>query len=83
MRPAASAWESDYSTRLGTLGMRKGIANPTVFYNPVNEMRCVVHGDDFTFLGWETDLEEMATRLQETYQLKVRGILGGEPGDVE
>ncbi len=46
-------------------------------------MRFAVHGGDFTFLGWESDLEEMAEQLREHYRLKVRGIMGGEPGDVE
>ena len=63
--------------------MEKGVADPIAFYHPGEGMRCVVHGDEFTFLGWESDLEEMAKRLREHYQLKVRGILGGEPGDVE
>ena len=42
----------------------EGVANPTAFCHPGKEMRCVVHGDDFTFLGWESDLEEMAERLR-------------------
>ncbi len=50
MRPAASAWEADYSDKLGALGMAKGLANSTAFYHPGKEVRCVVHGDDFTFL---------------------------------
>ncbi len=50
MRPAASAWEADYSEKLKALGMVKGGGNPTAFYNPEKEMRCVVHDDDFTFL---------------------------------
>ena len=40
----------------------EGVANPTAFYNPGQEMRHVLHGDDFAFLGWEDDLEEMALR---------------------
>ena len=83
MRPAARAWEADYSAKLGALGMAKGVACPTAFYHSGKEMMCVVHGDDFTFLGWASDLEEMAERLRDHYQFKVRGILGGEPGDVQ
>ena len=62
MRPEASAWEADYSMKLEAFGMETGVANPTVFHHPGKEMRCVVHGDgdDFTFLGWEEDLGEMA-----------------------
>ncbi len=49
MRPAARAWEADYSEKLKGLAMVKGVENPTAFYNPDKEMRCVAHGDDFTF----------------------------------
>ena len=40
-----------------------------------------MHGDDFTFLGWEEDLSEMEVHLKEFYELKVRGVMGGEAGD--
>ena len=42
-----------------------------------------MHGDDFTFLGWEEDLEEMVKHLEKHYELKVTGVLGGEKGDDE
>ena len=32
---------------------------------------------------WEDDLEQVAEYLREHYQLKVRGVAGREPGDVE
>jgi hypothetical protein len=32
MRPAASAWEKDYSDKLAALGFKKGVAAPTVFF---------------------------------------------------
>jgi len=83
MRPAASAWESDYSEKLGEFGMKKGRAVPTAFFDESRNMRCVVHGDDFTFLGWEEDLEDVEKYLEKFYELKVRGVLGGEPGDME
>ena len=42
-----------------------------------------MHGDDFTFLGWEEDLEVAAQHLRKSYQLKVRRVMGGESGDTE
>ena len=51
MRPAASTWEKDYSEKLSALGFKKGVAAPTVFYCESKNVRCVVHGDDFTFTG--------------------------------
>ena len=44
MRPAASAWEKDYSMRLFELGFRNGSAAPKVFYHREKSMRRVVHG---------------------------------------
>ena len=81
MRPAANAWERDFTEKLGKLGFMKGESATTSFYNPVTQARCVVHGDDFTFLGWESDLKNVAEKLKEDYELKVRGMLGGEWSD--
>ena len=83
MRPAASAWEADYSEKLVLFGMKKGVSAPTVFFDPNRELRCVVHGDDFTFLGWEVDLGSVADYLRNFYELKVRGIMGGQPEDIQ
>ena len=42
-----------------------------------------MHGDDFTFLGAAEDLEDMAEKMRSWYEIKIRGVLGGEPGDQE
>jgi hypothetical protein len=81
MRPAASAWEKDYSERLQAVGFARGKSAPTVFFNPTTLVRAVVHGDDFTFLGYEEDLRDLEEEMRTWYELKVRGILGGEAGD--
>jgi len=81
MRPAAGAWEDDYSDKLVAMGFVKGEAVPTAFFRPRDEVRCVVHGDDFTFSGEADSLKEVAKEMKEVYELKVRAILGDEPGD--
>jgi hypothetical protein len=81
MRPAASAWEKDYSDKLLVLGFKKGVAAPTVFFCESKNVRCVVHGDDFTFAGKKSDLMMIAKALQEVYELKVRAVLGDEITD--
>ena len=73
MRPAASAWEKHFSKTLVDMGFANGVTAATVF--------CVVHGDDFTFLGWEEDLHDVRDGMNAKYELKVRGVLGGEWGD--
>ena len=45
---------------------------------------CVVHGDDFTTLGLDEDLNEFEQALQENFEIKIRGRLGeGCPGPQE
>jgi hypothetical protein len=83
MRPAASAWEKDYSERLEGIGLVRGKAAPTAFFHSVWSCSCVVHGDDFTFLGYEEDLAQIVKAMKGWYELKVRGILGDGPGDVD
>ena len=62
MRQAASAWERDYSEQLVAMGFEKGIAAPTVFFWKSKGVRCVVHGDDFTFAGKRGDLLAIRVR---------------------
>ena len=61
-------------------GFKKGVSAPTVFYNEERQLRCVVHGDDFTFLGFEKDLDHIQWLMSKWYEMKVRGRLDGEPG---
>ena len=52
-----------------------------IFHDPKTRVRAVVHGDDFTFLGFETELQQVKRELQRSYQLKVRAILGDDVKD--
>ena len=65
MRPAASAWEKEYSEKLSGMGFAKGVAAPTVFYCASKGVRCVVHGDDFTFTGQKKDLLNIAKSMRD------------------
>ena len=76
MRPAARAWEEDYATRLLAIGFRRGKASATTFTNDETGIRIVVHGDDFTLLGYEEDLKALAELMKTWYELVVRGMLG-------
>ena len=78
MCQAASAWERDYTTKLEALGFKRGSAASTVFYCKSTGVRCVVHGDDFTFTGKRRDLFERKRTLEDSYELKMRAILGNE-----
>ena len=80
MQPAASASEKHYSKTRGDMGLAKGQTAATVFYDKAREIRCVVHRDDFTFLGWEEDLNDVRDGMKAKYELRVRRNLGGEWG---
>ncbi len=56
-------------------------AVPTAFVPQVAGMRLVVWRDDFTFLGRDRDLHKMAKLMGEWSEIKVRAILGQEPGE--
>jgi hypothetical protein len=81
MRPAASAWEDHYAEKLKEAGFVRGRAAPTSFVNPETGVRVVVWGDDFTFLGREKHLKDMADKMADWYEIKVRAMMGPDPGD--
>ena len=83
MRPAASAWEREYSDKLAVAGFRKGKSSPTVFYREKTGCRLVVHGDDFTFLTWEDEVAGVIKDMKHWYDIKLRGVLGGGIKDDE
>ena len=41
----------------------------------------VVWGDDFTFLGRSEGIKEVVSKIREWYEIKLRAVLGPEPGD--
>ena len=81
MRTAASGWEDDYARRLVEDGFQRGRAASTIFYHPKTQVQVVVHGDDFTYAGTESELNNVQAR-SEWYKVKVRGILGSGKRDV-
>ena len=45
------------------------------------DVSLAVHGDDFTFCGLEEDLNWIKGWMESWFEIKLRGILGPEPGD--
>ena len=39
------------------LASRKELASPLIFYHPLRDLSCVVHGDDFTIEGEGKELD--------------------------
>jgi hypothetical protein len=81
MRPAARAWEDLYADKMKGYGFVQGVSAPTVFKHEAKQMECVVHGDDFTGLGFEEDLSDLEIAMKSWFEIKVRGRLGPDERD--
>ena len=80
-RDAAQNWEHAYVEQLEKLGFKRGLATPCAFYMKEKELRVVVHGDDFTVLGREEDLDWFRREISKAYEVKFRGRIGPEDKD--
>jgi hypothetical protein len=80
-RPAAQAWENDYAGKLQNIGFTRGLASPVSFWNEEKDVSCLVHGDDFTFVGKDVDLDAVESCMKEWYEVKVKARLG--PGEAD
>lgn len=83
MRKAAHHWEMFYTNKLREIGFKSGMASPVVFYNALTKVRCVVHGDDFTFTGTHSELERIRKWMCSWCEIRFRGIMGSEPNDIK
>ena len=80
-RDAASLWENCYGDALKKMGFVQGVASPCCFYHSAWGVQCVVHGDDLTALGNADGLNAYEKAMQEAFECKLKGRLGGEDGD--
>ena len=60
MRPASHGWKAEYTRQLEAIGFGAGAASPSCFHRASDDVACVVHGDDFTFEGKPSSLQEIA-----------------------
>ena len=81
MRPAAQAWEDDFAEKLASIGFVRGKSAPTVFFRKETGCRCVVHGDDFTFMSYDDVGRKIVKDMEGWYQLKLRAVIGDDDGD--
>ena len=81
-RGAPARWEVLYTSTLEVFGFERGRASACCFYRPLRGIRCVVHGDDFTFTGYEEDLSWAQASMEKVFLCQVGGRLGGGAGDV-
>ena len=75
-RDAGKLWEDTYTMVLEAMGFRTGVSNPCIFHHEERDLMIVVHGDDFTTLGLDEDIDWFEGKLQESFEIKIRGRLG-------
>ena len=56
-RDAGKLWEDAYTQVLESLGFQAGASNPCVFHRSDRQISIVVHGDDFTALATDDQLD--------------------------
>ena len=82
-RDAPAQWEALYTRRLSEMGFKCGLASRCCFFHPGRQVRCVVHGDDFTFSGSEHELKWVEEQMKRAFVCKVEGIMGPGPHDLK
>ena len=80
-RDAAQNWEHEYIEFMEDDGFHKSRASPCMFYHQERDIRVVIHGDDFTMLGNEVELDWFRDRISEKFEVKFRARLGPEEKD--
>jgi hypothetical protein len=75
-RDAAQNWMDAYTKAMEDMGFRRGAASPCAFWNARREIRTVVHGDDFTTLGHEEQLDWFKKEMEKRFECKHRGRIG-------
>ena len=56
-RDAGKLWEDTYTQVLEGMGFVTGVSNPCVFHHVERELSIVIHGDDFTTLGTDENID--------------------------
>ena len=82
-RQAARAWEEEYTKTLKGVDFQREKCHPCMFYHPRRDVRVLVHGDDFTVAGNDSELKYVAEVFHNKYQTTVRGILGPDLHDMK
>jgi hypothetical protein len=79
-RDAANNWEQEYCEFLKSVGFARGASVPCSFHNAKRDMCLVVHGDDFTILGYDSDLDWLKVEMKKKFEIKTTRI-GPARGD--
>ena len=76
-------WQTHYTSLLEGAGFKRGRSNGAASCRASDDLRVLVHGDDFLALGDSEALESLDALLRSAYELKRLGTLGFEEGDTK
>ena len=76
IRDAGKITEDIYTQVLEAIGFVFGASNVCILSHRTKDLSIVVHGDAFTTLGIDTDLDWYEAQLKESFEIKIRGRLG-------
>ena len=80
-RDASSTWQRDYSELMAKHDFRAGKAWPCIFYSEKEDVRLLVHGDDFFCLADDEGHAYLDKALSERYEYRCDGHIGPTHGD--
>ena len=72
-RQSARAWEVEYTKTLKGVDFQSEKCNPCMYYHLRRVVRVLIHGDDFTVAGNDSELKYVAEVFHNKYKTKVRG----------
>ena len=74
-RDAAFNWSETVAKQLESCGYRRGKAYPAVYYNKIEDVAVMVHGDDYMCEGSESALKKLRDQLSKAFEIK-HSIMG-------
>ena len=73
-RDAAKGWQETLSAHLESVGFKRGVGHPCVFWHPVKGIKTLVHGDDYVSAGSPEAMAWLEKKLEEAYEIKTQKI---------
>ena len=80
-RPAAQAWEGFYAEKFEQEGFKRGEACAVVFFHYERDVTVVCHGDDFTVVAEEEEIQWITEKMKSWFEIKIRATLGPDEHD--
>ena len=68
-RDAAREWQTTLSRHLESIGFKRGVGHPAVFYHSGREIKTLVHGDDYVSSGMSEQLDWLQGELEKAYEI--------------